>query len=126
MAAVIEQHYDDKGIIWPVAIAPFHIHLVSLGGADNPAVLEKADALYQELQAKGYEVLYDDRDETAGVKFNDADLIGLPLRLTVSTRNLRDGVVEAKCRWSDDRQVIPFADLYKKIDSLLGTDPAAQ
>ena len=102
LAAVLEQHNDEKGIIWPASIAPFQIHLVSLG-TDKPEVVESAEALYTDLQAKGYDVLYDDRNESAGVKFNDADLIGIPLRLTVSARNIKNGVIEAKCRWADDR-----------------------
>ena len=123
LAAVIEQHHDEQGIIWPVAIAPFRIHLVSLG-TDKPEVVESAEALYTDLQAKGYEVLYDDRNESAGVKFNDADLIGIPLRLTVSARNIKSGVVEAKCRWSDERESVPLDALYQKIDGWLASDPS--
>jgi len=123
MAAVIEQHHDDKGIIWPVSIAPYHIHIVSLG-TDKPEVVEQAESLYADLQAKGYEVLYDDRNESAGVKFNDADLIGIPLRLTVSARNVQDGLVEAKCRWSDRRETASLEQLYQKIDGWLASDPA--
>ncbi len=122
MAAVIEQHHDDKGIVWPVSIAPFHIHIVSLG-TDKQEVVEQAEALYEDLRAKGYEVLYDDRNESAGVKFNDADLIGIPLRLTVSARNIKDGLIEAKCRWSDDRETVPLTQLYQKIDGWLASSP---
>ncbi len=122
MASVIEQRHDDKGIIWPVSIAPFTIHLLTLG-TDKPEVLQRADALYQDLQAKGYEVLYDDRDESAGVKFNDADLIGIPLRITVSARTLKEDSVEIKRRWADEKRLIKIDELYGKIDGLLGTDP---
>ncbi len=117
MAAVIEQNHDDKGIIWPVSIAPYHIHLVSLG--TDAKVVEKAEELYADLQAKGYEVLYDDRNESAGVKFNDADLIGIPLRLTVSARNLKQNGVEAKLRWEEKAEIVPFEKLYERIDALL-------
>ena len=123
LAAVLEQHHDDKGIIWPVSIAPYQIHLVSLG-TDKPEVVESAEALYTDLQAKGYDVLYDDRNESAGVKFNDADLIGIPLRLTVSARNIKNEVIEAKCRWADDRESVAVDALYQKIDGWLASDPS--
>jgi prolyl-tRNA synthetase len=119
MAAVIEQNHDEKGIIWPVSIAPYHIHLVSLGTSEAK-VVERAEELYADLQSKGYEVLYDDRDESAGVKFNDADLFGVPLRLTVSARNLKQNGVEAKLRWEEEREIVPFERLYERIDALLG------
>jgi prolyl-tRNA synthetase len=117
MAAVIEQNHDDKGIIWPISIAPYHIHLVSLG--TDARVVEKAEELYADLQAKDYEILYDDRNESAGVKFNDADLIGIPLRLTVSARNLKQNGVEAKLRWKEKAEIVPFEKLHERIDALL-------
>jgi len=117
MAAVIEQNHDDKGIIWPISIAPYHIHLVSLG--TDAKVVEKAEELYADLQGKGYEILYDDRNESAGVKFNDADLIGIPLRLTVSARNLKQNGVEAKLRWEEKAEIVPFERLHERIDALL-------
>ncbi|MCC6237912.1 MAG: proline--tRNA ligase [Dehalococcoidia bacterium] len=101
VAAAVEANHDDSGIRWPAAIAPYEVHLVALGASRDPAVATDADALYEELRAAGIEVLYDDRDESAGVKFNDADLIGLPFRLTVSSRNLKDGLVEVQPRGSD-------------------------
>lgn len=121
MAAVIEQNHDEKGIIWPVSIAPYHIHLLSLGTSEAK-VVEKAEELYADFQARGYEVLYDDRDETAGVKFNDADLIGVPLRLTVSARNLKQNGVEAKLRWEKEVELVPFETLYERIDALLAEE----
>jgi len=120
MAAVIEQNHDDKGIIWPISIAPYHIHLVSLG--TDAKVVEKAEELYADLQAKGHEVLYDDRNESAGVKFNDADLIGIPLRLTVSARNLKQNGVEAKLRWEEKAEIVPFEKLCERIDALLAKE----
>jgi prolyl-tRNA synthetase len=93
---IVEQHHDDAGIIWPAEVAPLQIHLIRLGKSD--AVRAAGDALYDELQAAGHKVLYDDREETAGVKFNDADLIGLPLRLLVSERLLAAAEVELKPR----------------------------
>ncbi|HEU5099784.1 MAG TPA: His/Gly/Thr/Pro-type tRNA ligase C-terminal domain-containing protein, partial [Roseiflexaceae bacterium] len=89
-------HHDEAGIIWPREVAPLDLHLIRLGKGD--AAREAGDALYAELQAAGYETLYDDREESAGVKFNDADLIGLPLRLVISERLLAAGQVELRPR----------------------------
>ncbi len=124
-AAIIEQHHDDKGIVWPVSVAPHHIYLVSLA-ADAPQVAERAEELYADLQAQKYEVLYDDRDETAGVKFNDADLIGIPLRLTISTQTLEQNGVEAKLRWQEKSKIVPFDKLYQEIDALLAQEMPRQ
>jgi prolyl-tRNA synthetase len=96
MQVIVDQHHDDAGIAWPAEVAPFDAHLVRLGKGD--AVRAAADALYAELSAAGVRVLYDDRDESAGVKFNDADLIGLPTRLLVSDRLLAAEQVELKRR----------------------------
>ncbi len=101
MAAVVESHHDDYGILWPTACAPFDVHLVGLD-LRKEAVDAQAEALYERLQAEGWAVLYDDRSASAGVKFNDADLIGIPLRLTVSKRSAQEGLIEAK--WRDSRE----------------------
>jgi prolyl-tRNA synthetase len=106
MAAIVEQHHDDHGITWPASVAPYAVHLVSLVRGDD--MVARADALYQELTGAGIEVLYDDRPGlSAGVRFNDADLIGCPLRLTFSQRSIERGGVEAKWRTLDERRVIP-------------------
>ncbi|MBI2172311.1 MAG: proline--tRNA ligase, partial [Chloroflexi bacterium] len=97
LAAAIEQNHDDKGICFPAPIAPYQAHLVGLN-LEREDVRAAADGLYDVLTKDGIEVLYDDRLETAGVKFNDADLLGLPVRLVVSPRNLREGVVGVKGR----------------------------
>ena len=99
MAAAIEQNHDEKGIIWPLSIAPFQVHLTGLF-MDNLKVAEAADKLYRELESLGIEVLFDDRMESPGVKFNDADLIGIPFRITLSPRTL-DG--------NNVAQVMPLA-----------------
>ena len=96
LLTIIEQHCDRSGIIWTPATAPFDVHLIRLGKQETTR--QVADALYDELIAAGIAVLYDDRNETAGVKFNDADLIGLPLRLVIGDRFLTDGLVEIKQR----------------------------
>ena len=98
LACVAEEHHDEHGLIWPVTIAPFQVHLVLLRGKGTPQAEETADKLYADLQAAGIEVLYDDRDESPGVKFNDADLIGCPVRITVSERAMNQGGVEMKLR----------------------------
>jgi len=95
-AAAVEQNHDDKGIIWPFPIAPFHVHLISLG--QSTAVVEAAKGLYAALEAAGLEVLWDDRDERAGVKFNDADLIGAPYHVIVGDKGLAEGLLEVKTR----------------------------
>ncbi len=105
LASVAEEHNDEYGLIWPITVAPYQVHLVVLaprkGGGET---IEAAEKLYQDLQAAGVEVLYDDRDESPGVKFNDADLIGLPIRLTVGQRGLREGAMELKRRDQDKSQ----------------------
>jgi prolyl-tRNA synthetase len=96
MAIIVEQHHDADGIIWPSAVAPYQIHLMHVGKGEE--VVAASERLYAQLQADGWEVLYDDRAASAGVKFKDADLIGIPLRLAVGARGLADNSVEAKWR----------------------------
>ena len=119
---IIETHYDDKGIVWPPQVAPFHVHLLALPVNDD-AVRSKAEALLADLEGRGIEVLYDDRDESAGVKFADADLIGIPLRVTVSKRNLKDDVVELKLRSAADSEMAPLADAPRRIADIVGGWP---
>lgn len=102
-AAAIEQNHDDKGIIWPPAIAPYSIHLLPLQWAEE-TVRSRAEAFYSELKQAGFEVLLDDRPDRAGVKFNDADLIGLPWQLVVGTKGIEKGEVEVKERRSGKRE----------------------
>jgi prolyl-tRNA synthetase len=96
MATIIEVHHDDNGMIWPAAVAPYQVHLVRLG--DEAEVAAAADKAYEELQQAGWEVLYDDREASAGVKLKDADLLGLPLRLVISQKTLAAGKIEWKLR----------------------------
>lgn len=102
LAGVVDTHHDEHGILWPVSCAPFDVHVVALD-LRQEAVAEHARTLVRRLEDKGFSVLFDDRDASAGVKFNDADLIGVPLRLTVSKRSAADGLIEAKWRDSRDR-----------------------
>ena len=97
MQGIIEQNHDEHGIIWPPAVAPYQVHLVALG-MTQPEVVQASDELYARLVNGGFEVLYDERDESAGVKFNDADLIGLPWRITVSRKTVAAQSVELKGR----------------------------
>ncbi len=108
VAAAVEAHHDDAGIVWPATIAPYDVHLVALGASRDSSVGEEADALFEELGRAGLDVLYDDRDESPGVKLADADLVGLPLRLTVSSRNRREGVVELRLRASGESERVPL------------------
>ena len=107
LAAVVEANHDENGIIRPASLAPHDTHLVVLN-ADRPGVAEAADRLYEELRAAGVGVLYDDREVSPGVKFNDADLLGMPLRITVSPRNLDKGAVELKARRDVEPTLCPL------------------
>ena len=114
MAVVVETHHDEQGIQWPISIAPYQIALVSLANEKSPEVAAAADGIYQQLTAAGLEVLYDDRAERAGVKFNDADLLGLPLRLTVGGKGLQNGVVEFKVRRNGEAGTVPLDNLTQR------------
>lgn len=113
MAVIVELHHDQDGIIWPDSVAPFDLHLMSLGIGEE--VREAADWLYVNLRGAGFTVYYDDRDASAGVKFKDADLIGIPLRVTVGARGLAQGAVEVKRRSSDERLMVPLDELVEYI-----------
>jgi len=98
VAAVVEQNYDVDGIIWPWPVAPYHVHLVSLD-SNKPEIASVADKLERDLETAGFEVLHDDREGLSpGVKFKDADLLGMPLRITVGAKGLKDGIVEVRDR----------------------------
>jgi prolyl-tRNA synthetase len=111
LACIAEEHHDDKGLIWPITVAPYQVHLVSLG---QP---EAADRVYETLLKAGIEVLYDDREESPGVKFNDADLIGMPIRVTVAAKSLAKGGVEVKRRDQPKAEIVPEADLVARIQA---------
>ena len=117
MAAAIEQNHDDDGIRWPMPIAPYQVLVTPLGKDD--AVKDAAEKLYEELRALGVEVLLDDREERPGVKFKDADLIGIPLRVTVGGRGLKDGQLEVKKRTEQDALKVPVGETANKIRELV-------
>jgi prolyl-tRNA synthetase len=119
LQGVIEANHDERGIVWPRNLAPFDVHLVGLG-LDRPEIAEKVEALYLSLTDGGLEVLYDDRtDASAGVKFNDADLIGLPLRLTLSPRSIEKDAIEMKRRAASESEVVPYAEFPDRLEALL-------
>lgn len=118
-ATVVEQHHDERGIVWPVSVAPYEVSLLWIGSADDAGPQEAADALYAELQGVGVEVLYDDRPERAGVKFNDADLIGIPVRVSVSPRTLERGEAEIKLRSASQATFVPLAEVLPTVRGLL-------
>ncbi|WP_455379664.1 proline--tRNA ligase [Petrachloros mirabilis] len=112
-AAAIEQNHDDKGIIWPFPIAPFHVHLLPL--SKSTTVTETAARLYEELISSGLETLWDDREERAGVKFNDADLIGAPFQLIIGEKGLAEGLIELKIRKTGEKLKVAPSDTPNRI-----------
>jgi prolyl-tRNA synthetase len=112
MAAAIELHHDENGIVWPMSIAPFQVTVLTLG--PEPELRKAADDIVAALSAAGVEVLYDDRDERAGVKFKDADLVGIPIRIAVGKKGLANGQVEWKLRASKQVELVALADVAAK------------
>ncbi len=119
IAAAIEQNHDDKGIIWPLPLAPYEVALVMLN-SDQEAVVSAAEDVYRKLVEAGIDVLFDDRPERPGVKFNDMDLIGFPLRIVVGKRGLDNGEVEVSLRRDGERRATPIPDLLPTVAGLLG------
>ncbi|HEX5647268.1 MAG TPA: proline--tRNA ligase [Nitrospira sp.] len=117
-AAAIEQNHDEKGIIWPLPIAPFHIHLLPVSQSAKTA--DAVARLYTDLSVEGFEVLWDDRDDRAGVKFNDADLIGAPFQIVIGDKGLADGVVELKVRRSGVKSRVAPSDIVAHLRRLSG------
>jgi prolyl-tRNA synthetase len=117
VACIVEEHHDDKGIVWPAEVAPYAAHLVSIGTAKDPRVLEVAERLHSLAAEAGarHEILWDDRDESPGVKFTDAELLGMPWILTVSPRSLAAGGIEVTERATGERSTRPI----EEVESLL-------
>jgi prolyl-tRNA synthetase len=118
LAAAVEQNHDEKGIIWPLSIAPYQVYLCALN-IDHTEVNQAAGKLYSELKKARFEVLFDDREESPGVKFNDADLLGIPIRVVVSPRTLKRGAAEIKLRTQHEVELVPLGDVAQKLRGLL-------
>ncbi|MBA3276722.1 MAG: proline--tRNA ligase, partial [Chloroflexia bacterium] len=116
-ATVAEQNHDERGLRWPISVAPYHVSLLSLGREDE--VTAAAEKLYAELTAAGIEVLYDDRNDRPGVKFNDADLIGNPIRLSVSKRTLAEGQAELRLRSETESTFVPLDGVVGKVQGIV-------
>ncbi len=124
LASVIEHHHDDLGIKWPITIAPYTVLLVSLATERTPEVAEAAERIYAELTQAGIEVLYDDRNERAGVKFNDADLLGIPIRLTLGAKGLAAGAAEMKLRRNGESGELPLGRLADEVQGIIDAETA--
>jgi prolyl-tRNA synthetase len=120
LAAIIEANHDEAGIIWPKSVAPYDVHLVAIQ-LDKPGIRDTAEKLYDDLRSAGLEVLFDDRDESPGVKFNDADLLGMPIRATVSPRNLEKGSLEVRVRSGKENEPVPLERAVDEIGARLGS-----
>jgi len=118
VAAAIEQNHDENGIIWPVAIAPFQVLVLPINFKDEK-LRAAAEKLYGDLQQCGVDVLLDDRDERPGVKFKDADLIGIPFRVTIGAKGLDKGVIELRTRRDGKTDEIPVAEAAGRIQALI-------
>jgi len=121
VAAAIEQQHDDRGILWPMTIAPFQVIVVPVNVNDG-RIAAAAEELYRTLGEEGVEVLLDDRDERAGVKFNDADLIGIPLRVTIGPKGLAAGNVELKFRRTGETRTIPAGEAKSVIRGIVNAE----
>jgi len=121
VAAAIEQSYDENGIIFPMPIAPFQLMVLPVNMKVD-LLRETAEELYQTLLNQGIEVLFDDREETPGVKFKDADLIGIPLRVTLGEKNLKKGLVEIKKRKTGEILLVKKEEAVSKIQEMIRTE----
>jgi prolyl-tRNA synthetase len=118
LAAAIELNHDAQGIIWPMSIAPYHIYLCPLHPG-NPEIAAAAEKVYAELEAQGLEVLFDDRRESPGVKFNDADLLGIPIRVTISPRTLERNGAEIKRRSEKEAELVPLGEIAARLKEMV-------
>ena len=116
LAAIIEQNHDEHGIIFPLSVAPFSIYLLPID-LKNPEILNTAEGIYKKLRERGFDVLYDDRDVSPGIKFKDADLIGIPIRITLG-RYLKEGKIEIRLRRSGETRIIPLNELELTLEKI--------
>jgi prolyl-tRNA synthetase len=122
MAVIAQVHHDDAGLVWPVQVAPFAVTVITLSAKDH-AVVTTAESIYAELRAAGMEVVIDDRDERPGVKFKDAELTGIPVRVSVGSRDLADGVVEVVSRATGQKDRVPADQVVAHVRDLLAAPP---
>ena len=122
MGSIVEVYHDDRGMVWPKAIAPFVVHLISLSSKDETVqetMSEACESLTRDLESRGIDVLWDDRDARAGEKFADADLIGIPLRLVVSEKTLKENFIEWKERHETDVRLVGLTDVLDEVEQLV-------
>jgi prolyl-tRNA synthetase len=117
LAVVAEEHHDDRGLAWPLEAAPYPLHLLALGGGRSPEVAAAADLLHQRFVDAGVEILYDDREVSPGVKFADADLMGIPVRLVVGAKGVARGIIEWRSRTTGEERELA---LDSPVENLLG------
>ncbi|MGA2296205.1 MAG: proline--tRNA ligase [FCB group bacterium] len=122
LACYLEQHYDEHGIIWKYPLIPFHVHLIGLNLKNSDLVKNTCEKLYKNIADAGLDVLFDDRDDSAGVKFNDADLIGIPIQVIAGKKNLETGNVEIKFRETGFREFVKIDELIGKIKEFYSTE----
>jgi prolyl-tRNA synthetase len=121
LQCIAEERNDRNGLIWPITVAPYQVHLIVIPGKDEVSnIRENADRVYQELQTANIEVLFDDREESPGIKFNDSDLIGLPIRLTISNKSIKNGGVEIKLRREENTSIVSFDNLTQHVKDRIG------
>lgn len=118
LASIAEENCDEKGLVWPMSVAPWHIYLCPIR-LDDPAVKEKAEWLYKKLTAENFEVLYDDRETSAGVKFTDSELMGIPVRIVISPKTIENGQVEITIRQTGEKLFVKEESLSKKLDEII-------
>jgi prolyl-tRNA synthetase len=121
VAAGIEQSHDEDGIIWPMPLAPYQV-IITPVNVNDKEVMNAAENLYSSMLADNIEVIFDDRDERAGVKFKDADLIGIPLRVTVGLKNLEKGNVELKTRRTGENKLYPLKYIVKQVKEIINQE----
>jgi prolyl-tRNA synthetase len=118
MASAVEQNYDSNGIVWPIPIAPYHVIVIPVN-ANKEEQMQAAAAIYEELTAEGIEVILDDRDERAGVKFKDADLIGIPIKITIGPKSLQEKMAEVKKRWEDTTELVTLDQVVNIVKGII-------
>ena len=118
MAAVIDQDADEDGIVWPISIAPYQVHILPVN-VTHRETLDISEKIYCDLQSKGFDVLFDDRDERPGTKFKDADLLGIPVRLTIGERGLKEDIVEIRHRSTKEVEKVKTESIQKRVIEII-------